>query len=206
MGAPVLITRSNYDRIYQVINSILRSEGADPTLACVFFAGFGSYILKRHFGITAQPRGGLAAYRFEGNDRVIFGEMVEGGFTGDADSFHCWVEANGWVIDFMAPAFSQLNSIMNIPAKMFQRPLSAMAPTLDDLDNPGDFFLRSSDQSTAKHMSVLTTRQAYADMAEIAVHWFKKDPKKMRATIDIGDQAGRVKAVPLVGEPLQGTW
>ncbi|MBE0580023.1 DUF2026 family protein [Devosia sp.] len=202
----MLITRSNYERVYRVINSILLNEGANPAVACVFFAGFGSYILQRHFGIHATPRGGLAAYRFEGDDLVMFGEMVDGGFTGDEDSFHCWLEADGWAIDFMAPAFATLNPSKAIPAKMFQRPLSAMARTLDDLKRPGDFFLRSSDFSTAKHMSVLTTRQAYEDMAEIAVQWFRKDPKKMSATIAIGDQSRRVKLVPLVGEPLRGTW
>lgn len=202
----MLITRSNYDRIYRVINSILRNEGANPAVACVFFAGFGSYILQRHFGIDATPRGGLAAYRFQGDDMVVFGELGNDGFTGDQDSFHCWLEADGWVIDFMAPAFATLNPDMAIPPKMFQRPLSAMAPTIDDLNRPGDFFLRSSSHSTAKHMSVLTTRQAYEDMAEIAVKWFKKDPKKMPTTIGIGDQAGRVKSVPLVGEQLSGSW
>lgn len=135
----MLITRSNYDRIYQVINSILRNEGANPAVACVFFAGFGAYILERHFGIDAQPRGGLAAYRFSGNDLVVFGERIEGGFTGDESSFHCWVEAEGWAIDFMAPAFAALNPELDIPAKMFQRPLKLMAPTLNDLARPGIF-------------------------------------------------------------------
>lgn len=202
----MLITRSNYDRIYQVINSILRNEGANPAVACVFFAGFGAYILERHFGIDAQPRGGLAAYRFSGNDLVVFGERIEGGFTGDESSFHCWVEAEGWAIDFMAPAFAALNPELDIPAKMFQRPLKLMAPTLNDLARPGDFFLRSSDQSTSKHMSVLGTRRANEDMAEIAVQWFKKDPKKMPTSIGIGDQNGHVRQVTLVGESLQGTW
>lgn len=160
IGGPMLITRSNYERIYRVINSIVQNEGADPTVACIFFAGFGSYILERHFRISAQPRAGLAAFRFEGGDHVVFGEIVGEDLTGDADSFHCWVEADGWMIDFMAPAFSQLNPAMTIPAKMFQRPLSSMAPTLADLRSPGDFYLRSSDQSTAKHLSVLATRRA----------------------------------------------
>lgn len=202
----MLITRSNYDRIYKVINSILRNEGANPAVACVFFAGFGAYILERHFGINAQPRGGLAAYHFDGNDLVVFGELSENGFTGDESSFHCWVEADGWAIDFMAPAFSGLNPDLAIPAKMFQRPLEAMTPTLDDLARPGDFFLQSSDQSTIKHMSVLGTRRAYDDMAEIALRWFKKDPKKMLTSIGIGDQNGHINQVRLVGETLRGTW
>lgn len=202
----MLITRSNYERIYRVINSILQNEGADPSISCIFFAGFGSYILERHFHIDARPRAGLAAFRFEGGDQVVFGEMGEEGFTGEADSFHCWLEADGWVIDFMAPAFSQLNPAMPIPAKMFQRPISRMALDFDGLRSPGDFFLRSSDQSTAKHMSVLASRRAYEDMAEIAVQWFKKDPKKMLKSIGIGDQTGSIKSVPLVGEPLRGSW
>ena len=202
----MLITRRNYDRIYRVINSILLNEGANPAVACVFFAGFGAYLLESHFGIEAQPCGGLAAYCFENNNMVLFGEAVEGGITGDGDGFHCWVEAQGWVIDFMAPAFGQLNPDLKIPAKMFQRPLSTMAPTLNDLRNPGDFLLRSSPQSTAKHMAVLSSRRAYGDLAEAAVQWFKKDPKKMADKIGIGDTPGRYKTVHLTGEPLIGTW
>lgn len=204
----MLIKWTDYERIYRVINSILLNENADPTVCCVFFSAFGSYILKQHFGIDAFPRAGLAAFHLGNQDILAFGEEENGVPTGEKDAFHCWLEADGWVIDFMAPAFSQIGVVknQNIPPKMFQKPSSQMSSSLNDLNMTGDFYVESTPETTAKHMQILSTRPAYADMAEIAVQWFKKSPKKMATICGIGDQNGRVKSVPLTGARLTGTW
>lgn len=204
----MLLKMKDYERIYKVVNSIVKNEGADPSICCVFFAAYGAYILEKHYQVSASPKAGLAAYHTGINDDVIlFGQENEGALTGELDSFHCWVEAEGWAIDFMAPAFSQLNNISNaISAKMFQKPLSTMAPSLIDLHVTGDFYLESSSASTAKHMQVLSTSMAYEDLAEICSQWFTKSPKKIKKSIQVGNAKGSLNAVYLSGNSIAGVW
>lgn len=204
----MLITRSNYERIYRTVNSIVVSEGADPSVACIFFSAFGSYILERHFRIAAQPKAGLAAYHLGSDEVLVFGEQNGRVLTGEGNGFHCWVEADGWLIDFMAPAFSQIGEKMgqSIPSKMFQKPLSSMSPSINDFKRPGDFYVVSTKETTIKHISVIMEKQVYGDLAEIAVQWFKKSPKKMIQSFPVADQSGRIKKVSLDGASLTGTW
>ena len=203
----MLLKQTDYQRIYRVINSLLLNEGAAPEVCCIFFAGFGAYILEKHFNINAYPRAGLAVYNVGGANALFFGEEVNGRVTGENDGFHCWVEADGWVVDFMAPAFSRLSQEeVKIPSKMFQKPLSRMSPSPDKMANVGDFYLESTDFSTRKHMHILNNRPAYADLAQIAVQWFKKSPKKMVPSIQVGGKSNRLNTVTLEGETLVGTW
>ncbi|WP_205738505.1 DUF2026 family protein [Billgrantia endophytica] len=197
----------DYERIYKVVNSIVKNEGADPAVCCIFFSAYGSYILSQHFKLNAQPKAGLAAYHVGNNDVVVFGEETERGLTGGNDAFHCWVEADGWILDFMAPAFSRLpNTRSSIPPKMFQKPLSAMASSPLELATPGGFYVEASPASTAKHMSILTQSMAYGDLAEICSAWFKKAPKKMIQEIGIADASGNQNMVSLTGRNLVGAW
>jgi Protein of unknown function (DUF2026) len=138
----MLIKQTDYHRIYSVINSLLLSENANPATASMYFSVFGAYLLKQHFKINATPKSGLAAYRF-GNDIMLFADQKEDGFiTGDGENFHCWIEADGWAIDFMAPAFT-LNG-MPLPAKMLQKTLTTMAADINSLNTSGDFFYVSA--------------------------------------------------------------
>jgi len=204
----VILKWSDYERVYRVVNSVIENEGADPSEACIFFSAYGSYILSKHYGLDASPKAGLAAYRIGQGDEVLaFGEILNGELTGEEDAFHCWVEVNDWVIDFMAPAFSLLpHKKFSIPAKMFQKPFSKMAPSLKELNEPGDFFLSSTPKSTQKHMSVLSTSMAYGDLAEICATWFTKPPKKIEREIQIGNAKGSLNSVRLTGQRLVGTW
>ncbi len=102
----MLIKQSDYHRIYRVINSLLLAQNADPATASMYFSSFGAFILKQHFKLQAVPKGGLSAYNLDGT-RVLFADHREdGAVSGAGENFHCWVEADGWAIDFMAPAFA----------------------------------------------------------------------------------------------------
>jgi hypothetical protein len=148
----VLIKLKDFERIYKVINAVVINEGADPSVCCIFFSYFGSQILSDHFKLNAQPRAGLALYRVGGeNDVIVFGEETENGFTGEEEAFHSWIEVDGWILDFMAPAFSQLNNCRSsVPPKMFQKPLEKMSSSPFELVEPGDFYLEATPASTAK--------------------------------------------------------
>lgn len=204
----MLIKLKDFERIYKVINSVVKNEGADPSVCCIFFSYFGSRILSDHFKLSAQPRAGLALYHVGGkNDVIVFGEEAETGFTGEKEAFHSWIEVDGWVLDFMAPVFSQLNNgRSSIPPRMFQKPLEKMSSSPFDLAGPGDFYLEASSASTAKHMSILTESQAYKDLAIICSRWFRKAPKRMPPKIGIADGKGSQNSVSLDGRNLVGAW
>ena len=81
---------------------MLLNEGVAPDVAGILFSFFGAQILKNHYDLNALPKAGVAAYQLgEGSKRVI----------DDAEEFHCWVEVDGWLIDFMAPSFSYLKTM-----------------------------------------------------------------------------------------------
>lgn len=208
----MLLTLREYERIYKVINTLLLNEGGDPAHSCILFSVYGAYILENHYKIKAEPKAGLAAYHIGAdNDAIIFGEYdTDGNVTGKGDSFHCWVEAKGWLIDFMAPTFPELckksGKKYSIQSKMLQKPLAEMAPSINHLEKSGDFYLESSPVTASEKMSILSSSPAYSDLAEICVKWYRKPPKKMIQEITIKDQNGKDMSTSLKGKSLVGAW
>jgi len=47
---------------------------------------------------------------------------------------------------------------------------------------------------------------AYSDLAEICKQWYKKPPKNMLKTIQIGDAKGNMNSVSLTGHSVIGAW
>jgi len=204
----MLIKRSDYYRIYRVINSIIEAEKGNPAYACQFFSAFGSVILADHYKLDARPKAGLAAYHFGGdNEALVFGEMEANCVTGDGDAYHCWIEVDGWAIDFMAPNFPAIDGVSSeVPSKMFQKKLETMCDDLNDLSDAGDFFYASSPETTFRHMAPLAEKIGYSELARICSMWFKKPPKKKPSSIQMANQNGERIAVNLKGAPLAGTW
>lgn len=202
----MLITQSDYHRIYRVINSLLVSENANPAAASMYFSTFGAFVLKQHYKLKARPKSGLAAYNL-GGTRILFGDRREDGYvTGAGENFHCWVEADGWAIDFMAPAFSESAKDLAVPSKMFQRPLSSMAPSINDLGQSGDFFYQSEPEASARRFADWHSQAMIGDLATVAATWFKKSPKRMSASIAGREPSGKPKDIPLLGNVLAGSW
>jgi hypothetical protein len=202
----MLIKQSDYHRIYRVINSLLINENADPASACMYFSTFGAFILEHHYKVKATPKGGLAAYNL-GGDLILFADHREDGYvTGAGENFHCWVEAEGWAIDFMAPAFSQAAHELSVPSKMFQRPMSSMASSLNELAQSGDFFYKSEPEATARRFADWRKQAMIGDLATIAATWFRKSPKQMQSAISVSDKNDKTKTIPLSGNALTGAW
>jgi hypothetical protein len=202
----MLIKQSDYHRIYRVINSLLVSENADPATASMFFSTFGAFILNQHFKCGATPRGGLAAYNLGGALMVFADHRDDGYVTGAGENFHCWVEANGWAIDFMAPALQARASGLPVPARMFQKPLASMAPSVNDLGLSGDFFYRHEQDAMARRFAEWQKNAAIGDLASVAARWFRKSPKHMPASLSIERQNGEARNIPLAGTTLSGAW
>jgi len=151
----------DYERIYKTINAILINEKADPTVACTFFSFYGAYILKEHYKIDAHPVAGLCMYHMGGNNNVLsFSKLENDRFVTDVDAFHCWVVGDGWLFDFMAPAFTDLPNCkqFGIQPKMIQKPLTAMADSVSDLQAAGDFYFESSADVLKNRMGYLSSR------------------------------------------------
>ncbi|SCX06205.1 DUF2026 family protein [Agrobacterium rosae] len=202
----MLIKQTDYHRIYRVINSLLINENADPTTASMYFSTFGAFILEHHYKVKAKPKGGLAAYNLDGKLILFADHRDDGHVTGAGENFHCWVEADGWAIDFMAPTFTQAARDLSVPSKMFQKPLSSMAPSINDLAKSGDFFYKSEPEASARRFADWRKQAMIGDLATIAAGWFRKSPKQMQTSISVSDNKGQSSIIPMSRNSLVGTW
>jgi len=203
------IKLKDYERVYKTINAILLNEDADPTVACTFFSFYGAYILREHYKIDAHPLAGLCLYHVGGENNILtFGKVVGDQLVSDVDAFHSWVVGEGWLFDFMAPAFSDIPNArgFNIQSKMIQKPLSAMASSVSELKSEGDFYFESYPEVMKNRMEYLSSSLAYSDLAEICRQWYKKPPEIMPETIQIGDSKGNLNPVSLAGNSVVGAW
>lgn len=204
----MLVKLRDYERIHRIISSIARHEGNDPAYSCMLFSVFGAHVLQQHYRVEPKVRCGLAAYYVGGeNDVLCFGELTEDGITGAQQNFHCWIDVEGWVIDFMAPAFPTLvGTEKQIEPKMFQRLQSDMVPDINDLKRPGDFFLSPVDHLVAERLKQFWEYPVYGDLAKICAQWFVKSPKKIKPAVGIMDNKGKVVALNLSGPSVKGRW
>lgn len=132
----------DYCRIFRVIYSVLDGR-AHTHRACIFFAIAGTLLLQRHYKLTALPVSGAAAYMVDADTSLVatFGKIEDDMLIATPEAFHCWVECDGYAIDFMAPVFRENLNAAGMrhatPRKMFQRPLSEMASSSAQLARDG---------------------------------------------------------------------
>lgn len=204
----MLIKLKDYERVHRIISSLARHEGNDPAYSCMWFSVFGAHILQEHYRVEPRVRCGLAAFYVGGENEVLcFGEATESGVTGAQQNFHCWIEAKGWVIDFMAPAFpALLGPNTHLEPRMFQKRHSDMVSNINDMKSPGDFFLAPVDYLTEERLKHFWEFPIYGDIAKICAQWFTKNPKKIRPQIGMMDNNGEVVALKLSGPSVRGRW
>ena len=205
------IKLKEYERIHRIINAIVVSEKADPLVACTFFAFYGAHILKEHHKLNAEAHAGLAAYHMGGNnDVIVFGERTGNEIAGSMNGFHCWVEVEGWAIDFMAPLFpaiaKKFNSDRKFPVNMFQKPLGDMAEDFNALTKGGDFYYGNSTEILNDRIRYLSSSKVYSDLAEICSRWYKKPPKAIPSAIKVADGKGNMNSVELPSVSVVGAW
>lgn len=179
------------------------NEEVSPEISCVLFSFWGAYILKKHYDLNALPKAGLAAYHIGGDNNASIA-------VGKAEPFHCWVEVDGWLIDFMAPFYSVLNKKQQngqkILPKMMQKRLSDMATSLSDVKKTGDFYLEASNCVLSEKYEVIANTPVYGDLAGVCSHWYKKPPKNIKHKMIIEDQGGNLTNILLQGENIYGSW
>ncbi|MCP3944552.1 MAG: DUF2026 domain-containing protein, partial [Desulfobacteraceae bacterium] len=161
------------------------------------------------YKIDAHPLAGLCMYHMGGDNNILtFGKIVDGQIISNVNAFHSWIVGEGWLFDFMAPAFSDIpnGKEFKIQSKMIQKPISEMAISVSELKSEGDFYFETNLDVLKNRMEYLSSSLAYSDLAEICKQWYKKPPQKMQKTIQIGDSKGNLNPVSLVGNSVVGAW
>ena len=199
----MIIDSTEYERIYKIINSMVLNEGLSPDVSAILFSFFGAQILKKHYDLNALPKAGIAAYQLgDGEGSKVVADETQ--------SFHCWVEVDGWLIDFMAPCFSTLTPVnengLKIQPRMMQKPLSNMSDSVSELKKAGDFYLEANNAVLAKKYTVIKNTPLFGDLADVCSHWYNKPPKGIINNMVIEDQDGELTSIPLQGETVIGAW
>jgi hypothetical protein len=196
--------------LFRVIHAVIENEEGDSSKACLFFSIAGAYLLDRsHAFKGARPVAGIAGYnlRTPTNLSIIFGAVENGEWSSDENNFHCWIEVDGWIIDFTAPLFDDMAPSERkgapVPRLMFQKPAVA---DVENMETPGAYMHVPNSQLTAALMAYFVQKPAHSDLIDICKQWYERPPKKMASSIGISDQHGTVKEVRLSRLRVEGAW
>jgi hypothetical protein len=203
----MIINSAEYERIYKIINSMVLNERVTPEVSCILFSFFGAQILKNHYNLSALPKAGVAAYQLGSDESAKI-------IADEGASFHCWIEVNGWLIDFMAPSFSNLKAAkdairkggLKVSSKMMQKPLTSMSGSIAELKQAGDFYLEANNEVLAIKYRVIKNTPVFGDLADVCSQWYTKPPKGIISSMVIEDQEGELTTIPLQGERVIGVW
>ena len=211
----MLITLADYRRIYSTIHSLLIADSVNSHEASMLFSVYGAQILKRHYGIAAKPVVGSAAYHLGWQAKILaFGEYQSGHLQSNDSQHHWWVEADGWMIDFMAPLFPVLvkrsGKEAQIEPWMMQKPMVKAKKTLAAVQNQGDFLLVKNDHLASQKMSQMVTEKAHIQRGKLAVDWFVKAPKKMPSPLNVkfegAQDVSKKKLIAYKSFLVSGSW
>lgn len=203
------LTLPEYNRIYEIIYSVLEGRAHTP-FACMFFSAAGALVLNKHYKIPARAIAGAFLLCTDPTPSVIsIAKNEDGMVTSDRDGFHMWVQTETHVIDFMAPIFNE--SIegkgypSSVPRKMFQRPLSVESESIGELHAPGDYFTMPNIELTNELVDLLFDRAVNVDLLNAVDRWFKKHPKKVD-DLSLLNDLGEVHKLTLSAPPISGAW
>jgi hypothetical protein len=203
-----LIPFPDYKRIFLTLFSVLKSEKADINHSCTYFSIIGAYILQEHYQIEAKVGVGLALYMVNAEKEGVltFGEKDGDTIFSSDNGFHAWVEADGWVIDFMAPLFSEMiKHQVPCPSKMFQRSFTDMCNSPTEFSASGDFFVSKDIHFSNEVIDQFHADLFKTDMIKLCCQWYRKPPRKMKA-MGISNQQGDVKKISLNDFNIGGAW
>jgi hypothetical protein len=203
------LTLPEYNRIYEIIYSVLDGRANTP-FACMFFSAAGALILNKYYRIPARAVAGAFLLCTNSAPSVIsIAKNEDGMVTSSRDGFHMWVQTKTHVIDFMAPIFN--DSIegkgypSSVPRKMFQRPLSTEVKSIDEMYVPGDYLTMPNIELTDELVDSLFDRAESVDLLNAVDRWFKKYPKKLDE-LSLLDELGEVHKLTLCAPQITGAW
>lgn len=202
-GRPPL-TLPEYERIFRIIHGLLLNEKCEPSKACTYFAVIGTFVLRKHHRLPANPLAGIAAYNFGlvGNQVLAFGRDANGMLASDDKAFHFWIEVDDWVIDFQAPIFEATKA----QPKMFQKKTISIVADQEQIHETGSFFHEADPMLTSQLLKHFTSHPMNDDLATICANWYRPPPKKIMSSIQISNQKGEISEVRLSPITLVGAW
>lgn len=196
--------------MYTVLDGRAHIDGA-----CIFFAMTGAAILRKHYRLDAAAISGAAAYVVNSQDAIVatFGKVDGDTLTASPDAFHCWVECNGYVIDFMSPVFQEnlrtySGCTSTIPRRMLQKPIAQMTSVSSLSSNPkeGAFCLVQSTERTESMKRSFSSKPSSGDFANICDYWYRRPPKNIDGYLDMRNDLGEVVRLALHGPEINGSW
>ena len=203
---------ADYQRIFRIIKTVLDGADANTAHACIFFSVAGAYLIEKFYKKKCQPVAGAALYAVDdSNDTVLAFAKREGGYLSSArDAFHCWIQCDDYIIDFMAPLFRESLQAKGFKGdcsrRMFQKSLHAMAPSPDDLCRPGDFYLEPNKALTLETLERFFSRNDTGDLVNVCEHWYKKPPKSIDRQLSMADNYGVTMNMRLSDLTVVGAW
>lgn len=207
-----LIPLCDYERIFRVVHSVSKAAGNTPGKSCIFYNVAGAYLLETNYKIRAQPVMGAAFFYLHSPSSTVlsYGIANDSEVASSGDAFHCWVQAEDYVVDFTAPVYGealrQVGFTHKLQRKMFQRPFSKMADHPHAMSEEGDYFAYPSVELTNELMARFGTSQQAQDLVNVCAHWFKKPPKRIEEEFRTTDGKGIVEVMPLSKIRLSGAW
>ncbi len=210
-----LIPLTDYQRIFRVIHSVLDSVEANIPAASFFFSVTAAQILKKYYKKNAFPVAGAAFYLInkEQSSALSFGVIDEADatkVTSTSDAFHCWVQCDGYILDFMAPVFQELLAAaghsMPVPRQMFQKELTRMATSSQALTEAGDFWLEPDLALTRDLLQQFMKKQALSNLSQVCVEWYQKPPKELSTDLVMQAQEGEGTKIKLTKLQITGAW
>ena len=206
-----LLPLSDYQRIYQVIYSVLEATGIVTThRACLFFSTAVVTILRKHYGLPATFSAGTLALMVDEKKAnvAVYGRQEDGEWVYDTNGFHAWVECNGWLVDFMAPimgvALKEDGINFDVPRNMLQKPLADGKHDLREIQRVGDFYCYS-DKAQAE--SLIDSQQLeFMDLLNACETWFRKPPKALPSIALGGTDVQAPKPLVLKAPSIGGVW
>jgi hypothetical protein len=206
-----LLPLADYQRIYQIIYSVLEaSDSARTHRACSFFASVGALILREHYGLKATISMGRMALMVDEAKAnvVVYGRQKGDEWVYDSNGFHAWVECDGWLIDFMAPimgvALKEDGIPFNVPSKMLQKRLEDRQPHLHAIQLQGEFFC-AHDPALANDI-LEGQGLMFQDLVGICMAWFRKPPKPLPSIGMGGNGIDAPKPLVLKAPAIIGVW
>ena len=205
-----LLPLADYQRIYQVIYSVLEATGIARThRACIVFASAGMMILREHYKLEASLSVGSMALMVgeKAANVAVYGREIDGEWVYDANGFHAWVECDGWLIDFMAPimarALKEDGAPFDVPRKMLQKPLAERKDHPRAIQHEGEFFA-FSDAALAEQLLDTQTVQ-FEDILNVCLAWFRKPPRPL-PPLSLGATGLDPKPLVLHAPAIIGSW
>lgn len=206
-----LLPLPDYQRIYQIIHSVLDASGIATThRSCLFFASVGAKILREFYRRQATISAGCMAIMVDEQNAnvMVYGRVNDDLVVTDADAFHAWVECDGWLIDFMAPIMGrgveEDGHAWNIPRRMLQKRLIDRKSCIREIEHLGDFYI-SHDRLLAESLFE-GQPAAFGDLMDFCMAWFRRPPRELRQDIMLADSHGPNRRVVISAPSIQGRW